>query len=215
MHMILQPRQVKVTAIRKERIFITYTNRCRWNLASWSMKCLHHPWPDRPSDPRSTADASIKGKITVGFRFQQLRHRGYLQIRRAALIHVRSLLFAVAQSERELFVGRSEFRSCQMGWQVTSKAWRCAHASWQFLLFFARRCHVCTSWFVQGPCFWNSRNISYLAKRKTKQNKKQKTKTHTHTHTPTHTHPPPHTQKHWTVQWFIQQIKRPDPCFCL
>ena len=37
---------------------------------------------------------------------------------------------------------------------------QCAHASWHFLLFFAWWC-PCTSWFVQGPCFWNSRNISY------------------------------------------------------
>ena len=28
---------------------------------------------------------------------------------------------------------------------------RCSHASWEFLLFFARWC-ACASWFVQGPC---------------------------------------------------------------
>ena len=44
---------------------------------------------------------------------------------------------------------------------VTSdvNARRCAHSSWQVLLFFARRC-TCTSRFVQGPCFWNL-HISY------------------------------------------------------
>ena len=36
------------------------------------------------------------------------------------------------------------------------KAWRCAHTSWQFLF---------TSWFVQGVCFWNARNISYSSKK--------------------------------------------------
>ena len=35
----------------------------------------------------------------------------------------------------------------------------------KFLLLFARRC-VCASWFVQGPCFWNSRNISYTSSSK-------------------------------------------------
>ena len=56
---------------------------------------------------------------------------------------------------------------------VTSdvSARRCSHASRQFLLFFAE----CTSWFVQGPCFWNSRKISYVV-----------------------------AESHWIVQLFIQ-----------
>ena len=49
---------------------------------------------------------------------------------------------------------------------VTGKvsAQQSAQASWQFLLFFARRC-ACTLWFVPGPCFWNSCNMSYSCKK--------------------------------------------------
>ena len=41
---------------------------------------------------------------------------------------------------------------------------RCAHASWQFLLVFAWQ-SAWTSWFVQGPCFWHSLDISYSSKK--------------------------------------------------